>query len=277
MTKLREETLLHNLKAINLEALALKTGIENSYTKKVHARDLLLSFLLLINQDTVSLSAWASLFSQLTDETITKQAMALKFERRYQVFFEMVVAALLQQRLGPQTAAAAGTSGGSDLWGAFQRVLVEDSTCLSLPDSLCAYFPSSYCATAEKATARLQWLHDLKAERLVSFALQSYRDNDQKHARAIIEQVEAGDLVLRDLGYFSGAVFESLDERGAFFLSRLHYRTHVLDVETAVPLDLVKLIETPSNPKDISEPPAARRFSESSMLACAWASAERMI
>ncbi len=246
MTKLREETLLHNLKAINLEALALKTGIENNYTKKVHARDLLLSFLLLINQDTVSLSAWASLFSQLTDETITKQAMALKFERRYQVFFEMVVAALLQQRLEPKTAAAAGTSGGSDLWGAFQRVLVEDSTCLSLPDSLSAYFPSSYCATGEKATARLQWLHDLKAERLVSFALQSYRDNDQKHARAIIEQVEAGDLVLRDLGYFSGAVFKSLDERGAFFLSRLHYRTHVLDVETAVPLDLVKLIETPS-------------------------------
>lgn len=246
MTKLREETLLHNLQAINLEALAQQTGIENSYTKKVHAHDLLLSFLLLINQDTVSLSAWASLFSQLTDETITKQAMALKFDTRYQAFFEAVLAALLQQRFGPEAAEAGSDPAGSDLWQSFRRVLVEDSTCLSLPDGLSACFPSSYCPRGQKATARLQWLHDLKAERVVRFALQSYRDNDQKHARAILEQAQAGDLVLRDLGYFSGPVFAALNEAGVFFLSRLHYRVQVLDAQSSAVVDVVRLLERPS-------------------------------
>lgn len=243
MNKLREQMLLHNLDAIDLELLAQKTGIENGYTKKVHARDLLLSFLLWVNQDTVSLSTWASLFSQLTDEPITKQAMALKFDRRHQAFFEAVVAVLLQRQLGPEWASP--DSACSDLFARFSRVLVEDSTCLSLPDWLCAYFPSSYCNGAEKATARLQWLHDLKAERVVRFALQSYRDNDQKHAPAVLAQVETGDLVLRDLGYFSTAVFEALDQRGAFFLSRLHYRTQVLDLESEAVVDLVTLVEHP--------------------------------
>lgn len=243
MTKLREETLLHNLEALNLESLAQHTGIENSYTKKVHAQDLLMSFLLLLNHETVSLSAWASLFSQLTDETISKQAMALKFDTRYQAFFEAVLAALLHKQLEAETLANASET--TDLWAAFERVLVEDSTCLSLPDGLSAYFPSSYCKSGPKATARLQWLHDLKAERVVRFALQSYRDNDPKHARAILEQVEAGDLVLRDLGYFSGAVFASLDEADVFFLSRLHYRTQVLDLACEAVVDLVALVEQP--------------------------------
>ena len=240
MNKLRESAFLNKLESLHLDEIARHIGIENCYTKKVHAKDLLVSFLLLINQGAISLKAWARQLSLLIDQPLSKQAMALKFEQRYQAFFEAVVAALLQQHLQEPV------NPPDDLFAPFARVLVEDSTCLSVPEHLHSYFPSSYCATGAKATLRLQWLHDLKAERLVRFAIQSYRDNDQKHASAVVALAQIGDLILRDLGYYSTPVFEALDQRGAFFLSRLHYRVQVLDAQTEAVIDLVKLIETES-------------------------------
>ncbi len=242
MNKLRESAFLNKLNSLDIEQLARQTGIENCYTKKVHAQELLVSFLLLINQGAISLKAWASQLSLLNDEPISKQAMALKFDERHQAFFEAAVAALLQQHV---QAPASGPP-DEDLFAPFARVLVEDSTCLSLPEHLHQYFPSSYCATGAKATLRLQWLQDLKAEHPVRFAIQSYRDNDQKHAPAVVTQAQAGDLILRDLGYFSTPVFDALDQQGAFFLSRLHYRVQVLEAQTEAVIDLVKLIETES-------------------------------
>lgn len=239
MNKLRESAFLNKLNSLELEPLARHLGIENCYTKKVHARDLLVSFLLLINHGAISLSAWASQLSLLTGQPLSKQAMALKFDARHQAFFEQVLAKLLKHHLHEPAYA----STPDDLWAPFARVLVEDSTCFSLPDHLHTHFPSSYCATGAKATLRLQWLQDLKAERPVRFAIQRYRDNDQRHAPAVVALAQAGDLVLRDLGYFSTAVFEALDQQGAFFLSRLHYRVQVRDASTEAVIDLVKLIE----------------------------------
>lgn len=240
MRNLHERTLLDNLDALALDRLAQQTGIENSYTKKIHGPQLLASLLLLINQRQTSLNDWASLYSALAGVTVSKQALALKFDARHGAFFEAALQAQLARTLRPEESTVVAEC---PLLAPFRRVLVEDSTCFSLPDHLHRLFPSSYAAGAAKATARLQWLHDLTHERLLAFDVQSYRDNDQKHAPAVLAHIKAGDLLLRDLGYFASAVFEALDQRGAFYISRLHYRTHVLDASSGAVLDLVEMID----------------------------------
>ncbi len=232
MPKLLEPTFQRNLDALDLTQIAHQTGIENGYTKKVHARPLLTSLLLLINQRQTSLRAWASLYSLLTGTTVSKQALALKFDDRHRAFFQAVAQRHLQQRL---------TQHQQPLprFAAFTRVLVEDSTCFSLPDHLHDGFPTSYAGGQPKATMRLQWLHDLQHERLVAFDVQRYRDNDQKHAPAIVRHLQPGDLVLRDLGYFATAVFGAIAQQGAYYLSRLHYRVQVCDAQQGHALDLV--------------------------------------
>lgn len=233
MFKLNESTLSNKLQALPIEEIARQTHVENNYTKKVRARELLTSMLLFINSQETSLSSWASIHSLVSGESLSGQALARKFESRHLAFFQRVLSTILKQDHHGEPAVE------SALFESFNRVLVGDSTCVSVCPELAEAFPSSYAHGCTRATMRLQWLHDLKHESLVSYALQSYRDNDQKHAPAILEELQPGDLVLRDLGYFGGATFEAIDQRGAFFLSRLHYRCQVLDPDTLTPIDLV--------------------------------------
>ena len=136
----------------------------------------------------------------------------------------------------------------------FQRVLVEDSTCIALDPSLAEAFPSSYPEGAPAATARLQLRVDLKQEQTTAFHIGSYRDNDPSYAEAILEPAGPGDLVLRDLGYFklptsssqlqapdvSGARRPGLLLLGSFFLSRLRYGVMIGDLDTGERIDLLK-------------------------------------
>lgn len=59
----------------------------------------------------------------------------------------------------------------------------------------------------------------------------------------ILNTVQKGDLIIRDLGYFGIPVFGQIIERGAYFLSRLNLLTHVLIPETQQIIDLVNLLK----------------------------------
>ena len=52
----------------------------------------------------------------------------------------------------------------------------------------------------------------------------------------------AGDLVLRDLGYFTLASFKAIAARGAFFLTRLRYGVILFSPQSADPLDLARML-----------------------------------
>ena len=67
---------------------------------------------------------------------------------------------------------------------------------------------------------------------------------DQKDAGETASNVEKGDLIIRDLGYFSTPVLKSFIESGAFFLSKLNSGTNVYDAEN----DLVSFKNIYANP-----------------------------
>ena len=119
-------------------------------------------------------------------------------------------------------------------------MFVEDSTCVGLDRSLAEAFPSSYTKGKPAATARLQLRVDLKQERATGFHIGSYRDNDQGFAQEVLKETGPGDLVVRDLGYFSMPVLQALSNQDSFFLSRLRYGMVLSDRPTGTRIDLLK-------------------------------------
>ena len=124
---------------------------------------------------------------------------------------------------------------------AFNRVLLQDSTCVSLPGKLVRAFPGPRNQSGgQKAALKLQTVFDLKHDHYVSVELGPFTRNDQSAAGDIISILKKGDLVIRDLGYFVLDVFASIARTEAFFLSRLHYSAIVLDPADGRPIDLLK-------------------------------------
>lgn len=233
MITLRLSYIEDHLKAIGLDELAHALYVENGYTKKIHARQLLLGFLLLYNQGENSLEHWASCIESFSNKSVSKQAVDLRCDERHAQLFETVARRLMRQQV-PASGPAEETL------AAFGRVLLADSTCFSLHRDLAEAFPSSYSHSGEAATARLQLTYELKSEQVLSADVGSYRDNDQGYSREILPVIEPGDLLIRDLGYFSLDVFEALAQREAFYVSRLRYGVVTTDPVTKTAINLLE-------------------------------------
>jgi len=110
------------------------------------------------------------------------------------------------------------------------RILVHDSTTLKLHPSLHGAFPGARNQSGTvQACARIQVVADLLAGEFVQFGLSGFTRNDQAASKDILSLIKAGDLVLRDLGYFTYESLKGIDHADAFFLSRLRYRTALFD------------------------------------------------
>ena len=112
-----------------------------------------------------------------------------------------------------------------------KRILVADSTIVKLHPSLEKSFPGSknqYAKTSQ-ASARLQVLIDIFSGDFLHFNLSSFRRNDQGAAMDVISLLEKGELLLRDLGYFTFSSLHAIHLKGAFFITRYRYRTVLHD------------------------------------------------
>lgn len=126
----------------------------------------------------------------------------------------------------------------------FGQVLVEDSVCVSLNPSLCEVFRGGRNHTKRKsAVARIQLAIELKSLSYARFVLKGYRDNDQKWSSEIVSLLSAGDLVIRDMGYFVLSSFEKIMAKGAFFLSRYKLPTTLYRGKQGEKIELLRSLE----------------------------------
>lgn len=130
----------------------------------------------------------------------------------------------------------------SGLFKNFGKVLLQDSTTLRLPQALSTLFPGNRSCGEQKAVARIQSILDIKAMRFINFSLGAFTQNDQSASGNIISLVKKGDLVIRDLGYFSIDVFQKLIKAQVHFLSRLRFGVTITDQQGNIILlkDLLK-------------------------------------
>ena len=75
--------------------------------------------------------------------------------------------------------------------------------------------------SASSATVKIDVIYELLHHRLHDLVVTDGRAADQGHAAAIVPHLRAGDLVIRDLGYFSLEALSQIATQQAWFLSRL--------------------------------------------------------
>jgi hypothetical protein len=109
--------------------------------------------------------------------------------------------------------------------------MVQDSTTLRLPDGLVDCFAGNVSGGVQKAIARIQCVLDIKTFCFLNFTLSSFTCNDQSASKDIIPLVGKGDLIIRDLGYFSLECFEQIIDKKGYVLSRMRYGVSLYDTK----------------------------------------------
>ena len=216
-----------------IDQLAIESGFQKRKSKKIDAVGFVAGFFMMLQLQGNSLRDWAIAIGYFTGNLVSKQGLNKKLQFRHEAFAYQLLNAAIRQSLKTKK-----YLDGTELFAFFKKVYLEDSSCFKLPSNLASFFPGPHSSRGSCATAKIQLRMDLLNERYEGLCLQSYRDNDQKHSKDILSVLQVGDLVIRDLGYWSLEVFKQISNRQAFFLSRYRYDVACLDAQSQEIIDL---------------------------------------
>ena len=116
----------------------------------------------------------------------------------------------------------------SRLMSPFKRILTGDSSFLQLLKKNAKYFPAHGNAHGKTAGAKTDLIFDLLTGEPIHADLYLGTEQDKVIGDDIFAYLQNGDLVLRDMGYFSVEVFRAIEDFGADWLSRLPLSVDVL-------------------------------------------------
>lgn len=152
---------------------------------------------------------------------VSKQALDLRFNESSTAF----VKELVQEVIASQVGIAIDPS---ELQ-LFNTVRIKDSTTLELHKSLSGVFEGfgKGGGRSSKAAVRIQYEFDVKSNRIFDIDLQSATHRDVVDAETKAGDVQRGDLIIRDLGYYSDKVIASYMQQGAYFISKLSHGVSV--------------------------------------------------
>lgn len=155
---------------------------------------------------------------------VSKQALDLRFSEASTAF----VKELVREAIVSQACISIDPSN----WQLFKTVRVKDSTTIELHNSLADVFEGfgKGGGPNSKAAVSIQYEFDVKSNRIFDIDLQPATHRDANDAKAKVDDVQPGDLIIRDLGYYSDEVIAGYALRGAYFISKLSHgvsvRTH---------------------------------------------------
>jgi hypothetical protein len=125
----------------------------------------------------------------------------------------------------------------------FSRILLQDSSVISLPETLARIFKG--CGGAASAAA-VKWdlIIDQLNHHVVRIKSVAGKIPDGALSGDIIKYVSEDDLIIRDLGYFNLTHFSLIAAKNAFFISRLSKTPHVyLNEDDECPVNIIEHLE----------------------------------
>jgi hypothetical protein len=226
------------LEQLQLNKHALRSGFKKRKAQKITGKALLISFILMAMQGKNTFQHWAEQISNLKGRTVSKQGLW----KRITVKLTQFLLAVLFDALGKQTNNIYKQAKQEASLKHYKRVLLQDSTTLSLPDSLSWCFPGNVSKGKKKAQLKIQVVYDLLSNRFVYFEITSYTANDQSKSKDILSIATKGDLVIRDLGYFVLKYFDEMAAQNISFISRLKYGVGIYNMTTGEEINLLEIV-----------------------------------
>jgi len=235
--------LKEKLHQLPLNQLASRHGFMKRDPQKISPIYFLIALFITILTGANSLSSFATTIGLMGGFTLSKQAVAKRITYPLVKFLEALLAHSLSFTIYNKSEPIY-----QNLASKFNRILLHDSTSIQLDSKLAKHFPGSKNQNHKPiAVLKIQAIFDLLTETFCKFNLSPFSRNDQKASTDIIDIVNPGDLVIRDLGYFVLENFRKIHDKNAYFISRLKYGTAIFKAGGKMRLNLLN--ELSSNNK----------------------------
>jgi len=125
----------------------------------------------------------------------------------------------------------------------FNRITIKDSTKFRLDKSLIDQYPGYKSFNKEYSLMNIQYEFDIKSGNWLCLELTRATRNDQLDSKETLENIEKGDLSIRDLGYVTMDYLKGVIKAEAYFLNRLHPSMKAYHIKNGVlqPVDWKKI------------------------------------
>ena len=178
---------------------------------------------------------WACCLKTITGKTVSRQAI---FSRMNTAWVD-TVKALVREAITEQ----AGKQVKHKLFKKFKNVWIQDSTCLHLPQILFEKFRGKVMEGERKSIAKLNIIVNAVSGYCPFMEWESFTTSEFILSKHVLNIAKAGELVIRDLGYFSLPSFKIMNEAGIHFLTRLRYGVCLYDTQSGNPIDLLTIVK----------------------------------
>lgn len=235
--KVQKNTFIQKqLLLLNVEKMAHQANFYKACARKVTMTNLMLSFFQMALTARNGYQAWALYLGRLTGQSVSKVAIWKRTGREQTECLRLILEQAVHRKLPP-----AGLTKGKkrpSLFSPFHETYLQDSTIISLPDELGGHYKGSVSRGKQKSSMRLQATYALNCGTFKEFSMDSFTQNDQGASGRIVKLLKKGDLVIRDLGYFSLKVFGKIAQTKAFFLTRYRYGVSLYHAQTGEAVNL---------------------------------------
>ena len=126
----------------------------------------------------------------------------------------------------------------------FKRILLQDSTVISLPETVSRIFKGCGGASS-KAAVKCDMIIDETNHLILRCRCLAGKIPDASLSKDIFSLAEEGDLVIRDMGYFNLSHFTLFIKRNILFISRLKSGVYIyLNKTDENPINLIEYLES---------------------------------
>ncbi|MFK4330550.1 hypothetical protein ABH955_001202 [Bacillus sp. RC240] len=169
---------------------------------------------------TTSLTQLSSCLEASTKVLISPEGLNQRFNQEAVHFLQHILAKLLNKKL------ASSVSFSSPYTSAFKRIRILDSTAFQLPNSFSSVYPGAG-GCSHTAGLKIQLEYDLLSGQSLHIHTGPGKQHDRTYGSLCVPTVKENDLCIRDLGYFHLKDLQHIQDKKAYYISRIKSNTHI--------------------------------------------------
>ncbi|MGM2416647.1 IS4 family transposase [Bacillus cereus group sp. BceL062] len=167
-----------------------------------------------------SLNQLCSCLEASTEVLISPEGLNQRFNAAAVQFLQKVLAKLLNQKLSSAKLLP------SPYTTIFKRIRILDSTAFQLPDPFSFVYPGAG-GCSHTAGIKIQLEYDLLSGQFLHIHTGPGKQHDRTHGSLCVPTVTTNDLCIRDLGYFHLKDLQHIQDKKAYYISRIKLNTRI--------------------------------------------------
>ena len=196
-----------------LHCLAREAGLIVRRTRSFSADGFLLAMLKAVCSGHASFNRLALSLGQSEARTISRQAVHCRMKKEAVTYLDAVLGRIVARRIST-------VDGQGE--GLFRRILIQDSTQIRMHRGNHEAFPALDNNSGRTAGVKIDMRFDAVDGSALPLRQAPARIQDRVLGPDLLDEIQSGDLVIRDMGYFALAGFQTIEAKGAWWISRLH-------------------------------------------------------